>query len=406
MKGTSPQKYIPDEADLPKSAKVVIIGGGIVGTATAFWLSRAGVDTLLVEMRDGLSTLTTSKSVECFRKQFTEPAMAELAAESIKVFENFSEVIGIANYEISLTHQGYLFYTDDPERVPSLQEAVQRHRELGILDSEFLGREDLENRFPYLGENVLAATFRQRDGWLSSHQVTQGFAQGSEAQFLLRTKAEDILIDENGVSGVVTNRGTISTRAVVNAAGPYAGEIGTMVGLDLPLKPVRRQKAYIAPHPLIPLGAPMTIDLEREVYFRPETEGALIGWVDPEEPESAPSENLPVDRFFAAKTMDLLSRTVPFWEDIAQDLHSSDVTTSAGQYVYTPDDQPLIGEMPQVPGFYLNCGYWAGVMLSPAAGKRIADLFTGKLSPQENPLRPTRYEEGVTLEGSSFLRGR
>ena len=73
----------------------VVIGGGIVGTATAFWLSRAGLEVVLVEMRDGLSTLTTPASAECFRAQFAEPAMAELAKPSIEMFEHFDDVIGL-----------------------------------------------------------------------------------------------------------------------------------------------------------------------------------------------------------------------------------------------------------------------------------------------------------------------
>lgn len=86
-------------------------------------------------------------------------------------------------------------------------------------------------------------------------------------------------------------------------------------------------------------------------------------------------------------------------------LKRADVHPSAGYYVYTPDDQPLIGPVPEVPGFYLNCGYWAGVMLSPAAGRRVARLVTGEMEPEENILRPTRYEEGIVLKGGSFLRG-
>jgi sarcosine oxidase subunit beta len=150
----------------------------------------------------------------------------------------------------------------------------------------------------------------------------------------------------------------------------------------------------------------MTIDLDRDAYWRPEVGGAYIGWVDPGEPASAPSEELHTDRFFPAITMEKLSYLNPFWEAVVAELKGPDVKTSAGQYVYTPDDQPLIGPVPEVPGFYLNCGYWAGVMLSASAGKRVADLVTGAMSPEDNPLRPTRYAEGVVSEGDSFLRGR
>ena len=399
------QIYVPTEEDFPTSADIVVIGGGIVGTATAFWLSRAGLDTVLVEMREGLSTLTTPNSIESFRAQFTELAMAELAVPSIEIFENFAEVVGLPDIDIGIHHQGYLFVTDDPEMVPDVEAAVQTHHRLGITDSEFLTGEEVRQRFPYVSERVAAAAFRQKDGWLSSHEATQGFARGSSAQFLINTKAIGIETDAQGITGVLTNRGVIDTRFVVNAAGPFAGVVGDMVGVDLPVRPVRRQKAYITPKDEIPQDAPLSIDLSRDSYWRPETGGAFIGWVDPDEPESAPSENVPTDRFFAAQNIENLLPLFPFWEGIAENLKASDVMISAGQYVYTPDDQPLIGPVSEVTGFYLNCGYWAGVMLAPAAGKRVADLVTGKMQPEDNLLRPTRYAEGIVLEGSSFLRG-
>jgi sarcosine oxidase subunit beta len=207
------------------------------------------------------------------------------------------------------------------------------------------------------------------------------------------------------LSGVETLRGHIATRTVVNAAGPFAGVVGKMVGLDLPLEPVRRQKVFVASD-RVPQDAPLAIDLVRDVYWRPEVGGAYIAWVDPDEPVSPPSEDLPTDPYYAAIVLDKLTHLFPFWEEIAVGLKRADIMTSAGQYVYTPDDQPLIGPTPEVPGFYLNCGYWAGVMLAPMAGKRVADLVTGKMDPQDNPLRPTRYAEGVVFEGDSFLRGR
>ncbi|MGD9375548.1 MAG: FAD-dependent oxidoreductase, partial [Anaerolineae bacterium] len=124
--------FVPSAETFPKSADAVVIGGGIVGVATAFWLSRAGLDAVLLEMRDGLSTLTTPNSIECFRAQFTEPPMAELALPSIEVFANFSEVIGIPDYDISIRHQGYLFVTDDESQIDELKSAVEKHRKLGV----------------------------------------------------------------------------------------------------------------------------------------------------------------------------------------------------------------------------------------------------------------------------------
>jgi sarcosine oxidase subunit beta len=398
--------FIPTAETFPNTADAVVIGGGIVGVATAFWLSRVGLDTVVVEMRDGLSTLTTPESIESFRAQFTEPAMSELAVAGIETFEHLADVIGIPGYEIDIRHQGYLFVTDDADMVDEVKAAVETHHELGVTDSEFLTGDEARKRFPYLSDTVVAGTFRQKDGWLSTHEATHGFAKGSDARFLVRTRATDVLQDTRGVCGVETDRGTVATRVVVNAAGPFAGQVGHMVGLDLPLEPVRRQKVFLSQQPLVPSDAPLTIDIVRDCYWRPETGGAYIAWVDPDEPVAEhPSENPVTDPHFAAIVLEKLIKLTPFWEDVAMNLKKADVHPSAGYYVYTPDDQPLIGPVPKVPGFFLNCGYWAGVMLSPSAGKRVADLVTGKMKPEENILRPTRYEEGIVLEGGSFLRG-
>ncbi len=394
--------YIPKEEDFNR-ADVVVIGGGIVGTATAFWLSKAGLDVILIEMRDGLSTLTTPASAECFRAQFTEPAMSELAKPSIKMFENFDEVIGIPGYDISIRQQGYLFLTDNPGMVKDLQDNVKQVHKLGVTDSEFLDRDEILSRFPFLSPSVVAATFRQRDGWLSCHETTQGFAKGCNARFFLKTKAIKINLDTKGVCGVETNRGNIQTRTVVNAAGPFAGQIGRMVDLELPLEPVRRQKVFIATDVPIPQDAPFTVNVDNNSYWRPEPGGVLIGWVDSDEPVSEPSENLKTDWEFPAITLDKVMRLTPFFEKVTEGLKQPDINISAGHYVYTPDDQPLIGPVDEVPGFYLNCGYWAGVMLSPEAGKRIADLVTGKMDKKDNPLRLSRFKEGIVEKGKTLM---
>jgi sarcosine oxidase subunit beta len=395
--------FVPETED--RTADAVVIGGGIVGTATAFWLSKAGLETILVEAREGLSTLTTAASAECFRAQFTEPSLAPLARESITFFEHFAENVGLPGWDIGLRQQGYLFITDDEAMIPDLEAAVAQHHKLGVTDSEVLTGEEVRSRFPFISPKVVGATFRQKDGWLSCHEVTQGFAKGASARFFVKTKATDIFVDGKGVCGVQTTRGRISTRVVVNAAGPFAGVIGRMVGLDLPLEPVRRQKVFIA-SPVVSPGAPFTVDLINDSYWRPESGGALMGWVDAEEPVTEPMENPMGDWDFPAICLDKVSRLTPFFEQVGDNLKKKDINVSAGQYVYTPDNQPIIGPVDTVPGFYLNCGYWIGVMVSPMAGKRTADLVTGNMDNKDNLLRFSRYEEGIDMGGGSFLSGR
>ena len=394
--------FTPGDNDFGKT-DAIVIGGGIVGTATAFWLSRAGWDVVVVEMRDGLSTLTTPASAECFRAQFAEPAMAALAIPSIEMFEHFDEVVGLPGYSISIKQQGYLFLTDDPKTVGDLKENVEQQHKLGVVDSEFLERNDIIARFPFVAPSVLAATFRQRDGWLSCHETTQGFAKGCEARFFINTKTTGIQLDQKGICGVETDRGILQTRTVVNAAGPFAAEIGRMVNVELPLEPVRRQKVYIQTSVPIPENAPFTIDVNNNSYWRPEPGGAISGWVDSDEPVSEPSEKVNTDWEFPAIALDRVKRLTPFFEAIEKTVKQPDMNTSAGYYMYTPDDQPLIGSFPEVPGFYVNCGYWAGVMLSPQAGKRISELITGKLDPKDNPLRPTRFKEGLGQKGKTLM---
>jgi sarcosine oxidase subunit beta len=390
-----------------ETADAVVIGGGIVGVATAFWLSRTGLETVVLEMREGLATLTSAASIESFRKQFTEPAMAALARESVEVWENFSETIGISGYDINLKHQGYLFITADPEKIEMMKEAVQQYHALGVIDSEFLDGEEVRRRFPWISPRAVAGIFRQNDGWFSVHEATQGFVKGSQhTRFFIQTRVQDILTDNQGVRAVQTERGTIQTRTVINTAGPFAGPIARMVGVDLPLEPIRRQKIYVANQSHVPQQAPLTMSVDEECYWRPETGGAFAGWLDPEEPVSEPLENPLGDWDFAALCMDKVAHLTPFWHEIAANLKTTELNTTAGQYVYTPDEQPIIGPVESAPGFYVNCGYWAGVMLSAGAGKWTAELVTGKRGNKDNPLRLGRFEEEGVAGLPSFLSGR
>jgi len=388
---------VPVASEFPGQADLVIIGGGILGTTTAFHASRAGLETVVLEMRDGLGTLTTVASEECFRAQFSEPENVAMMKTSIEVFENFPEVIGVPGYDIGLHQQGYLFYTDAPEGPQTLRAQVEHQQSIGLNDVQFLSGDEVRRRFPWASPEVTAATYRAGDGWLSAHELTHGFAKGSEALFLLRTKATGVKLGSRGVEGVETNRGYISTRTVVIAAGPFSGQVAALAGVELPLSILRRQKVIIGQDPVIPQDAPMTISLPSGAYWRPEVGGAAIGWALPEE-RSEPLEKVPTDWAFPALVIEEVSKLAPFWEEVVGRLTRDSVFLSAGQYTCTPDSKPILGPSPDVEGLFFNLGYSGhGIMAAPEGSRYVVAMITGQMSDEDNPFSYQRFARGEVV---------
>ena len=389
---------VPHGNELPRSADVVIVGGGVIGCATAFYATRAGFDVVVLERRDGLGTLTTAASEECFRAQFDEPENVKMMLESIAVFEHFADVVKVPDCDIHAHQQGYLFMTSgDPEK---LLKRVEHQRSLGLADVEFLPGDEVRRRFSYVGPDVTGATWRAKDGWLSAHELTFGFAKGSAAFFALRTGATGIRLDGKGVAAVTTPQGEIATRCAVIAAGPFAGVVASWVGLQLPLANVRRQKAVLGQVPTMPPRAPMTIDDDTGVYWRPEVGGAALGWALPE-PATEPLEIVPTDWTFPAVALDGAARLVPFWNQVAEKLTRDNVFLSAGQYTCTPDNKPIIGPYCAIPGLYFDLGYAGhGIMASPGGARLLVDLIANPAANEQNPFRYERFapDEKVCAE--------
>jgi len=388
---------VPVASEFPGQADLVIIGGGILGTTTAFHASRAGLETVVLEMRDGLGTLTTVASEECFRAQFSEPENVAMMKTSIEVFENFPEVIGVPGYDIGLHQQGYLFYTDASEGPQTLRAQVEHQQSIGLNDVQFLSGDEVRRRFPWASPEVTAATYRAGDGWLSAHELTHGFAKGSEALFLLRTKATGVKLGSRGLEGVETNRGYISTRTVVIAAGPFSGQVAALAGVELPLSILRRQKVIIGQDPVIPQDAPMTISLPSGAYWRPEVGGGAIGWALPEE-RSEPLEKVPTDWAFPALVIEEVSKLAPFWEEVVGRLTRDSVFLSAGQYTCTPDSKPILGPSPDVEGLFFNLGYSGhGIMAAPEGSRYVVAMITGQMSDEDNPFSYQRFARGEVV---------
>lgn len=386
-----PITYAPE---LPATADLVIIGGGVVGAATAFHAARAGLRPLIVERRPALCTLTTAAAAGSFRLQFDNAEELRLVRQSLELLLNFADVTGQREYDPAVVQQGYLWLTTDEGRAERQRRLVDAQREWGLDDVELLRGDDLRRRFPYVDERVIQARFRQRDGFLDPRALTMGLAAASGATVVTRCAVTGLRVTGGRLTGVETTGGTVSTEAAVIAAGPFSDEVAALAGVALPITLRRRQKVVLPDVPEVPRDAPMTIDEETGTHWRPALRGAYVLFPDPAEPPGAPSDNVAPSARFAFEVLDPASptaaaRVAPFWRDVWR-RNAVHWMLQAGQYVMTPDHRPLLGATP-VGGLYVNTGYSGhGVMSSPAASRLVIDIITGQSSSEANPFRLDR----------------
>src|SRR5689334_5216411 len=247
---------------LPPTADVVIIGGGIVGAATAFFACRAGLRVVLLEKRPALCTLTTPASTGAFRLQFDNPEEIALVREGIDLFEHFAEVAELPGFDIGIKRQGYLFCATSDAGVQHQQHFVEALHGWGVTDVELLSGDEARYRFPYLSPEIVQARFRPNDGWLDPKRLTFGYARASGAAICLEAPATGFVLRGDRVTGVRTPKGTITCEHVVVAAGPFSGPVAAMAGLQLDLRPTIRHKLVIPELPDLPADGPMTIHEE------------------------------------------------------------------------------------------------------------------------------------------------
>ena len=279
--------------DPPRAAELVIIGGGIVGAATAFHASRAGLRPVLLERRAALCTLTTPASTGAFRLQFDNREELELVRESVDLLSNFSEITGQTRYDPKLRRQGYLWCTTDPGRAGWQQDLVRKQHTWGQSDVEHLDGDEVRRRFPYVSPAVLAARYRAGDGFLDPKGITLGFAASSGADVVTDCGVTGLRVEGGRLTSVGTNRGEISTGCAVIAAGPFSGDVASLAGVELSVRTVRRHKMTMPEVPEVPQNAPMTIDDDTGAHWRPGLRGAFLLYTDPNEP---PARRRPAHR--------------------------------------------------------------------------------------------------------------
>jgi sarcosine oxidase, subunit beta len=393
----------------PRTADVVVIGGGIVGCATAFFAARAGLRVVVIERRAALGTLTTPASTGAFRLQFDNAEEIATVREGVELFDAFADRSGLDGWDVGLRHGGYLFCSLTDATVERARRLVARQREWGLDDVELLSGDEARARWPWLSPDVRGARYRAADGWLDVKRLTIGYATaasnaegipgatpGGGGTFVLGTAVEGVEVERGRVRGVRTAAGSVAAGAVVIASGPFLATVAAAAGVELAIAPTTRQKLVIPDLPSVPPDAPMTIEEETAAHWRPAFRGCLALYTDPDTPASEPADPVPVAHSWAFGLLDpasdhALARVAPFWRaawaDGAAPFHWF---LQAGQYEYTPDRRPYLG--PVGPdGLYVNGGYSGhGVMAGAGGSRLVVDLLTGVTDRATNPYAPDR----------------
>ncbi|MCX4978422.1 FAD-binding oxidoreductase [Streptomyces sp. NBC_00620] len=352
-------------------ARVVVIGGGVMGASIAYHLVRAGVPDVVLVERDELASGSTSRAAGGVRAQFSDELNIQLGARSLEAFGRFGEELG---QDIGLHRVGYLFLLSTPEEVASFEAGVRLQNSLGV-PSRMIDPAEAHRLSPLIStDGLLAAAFSPDDGHCTPESVVQGYAAGARrhgATVLRHCEVTGIELRGDEITAVVTSRGRIETDTVVCAAGAWSRAIGAMVGVDLPVEPLRRQIAVTEPVPGLPPDLPMTIDFTSSLYFHTEGPGLLLGMSDPDETPGFSTE--PHDRWIP-RLYEAMERRAPALLDLRR------TGGWAGLYEMTPDHNALIGEAGSCTRFLYATGFSGhGFLQGPAVGEVVRDLYLGRV---------------------------
>jgi sarcosine oxidase subunit beta len=378
-----------------KSFDAILIGGGVHGASLAFHLAEKGVKAVVLE-RKTLAMGATGRSSGLVRMHYDLEQESRLAWLSFQYFYDWKHRVG---GECGFTRTGFLQFVA-PGQYDLLRANVTMHQQIGI-PSFFIGADDVRRLFPHLRvDDSEFAAYEPESGYGDAYATTASFIDAAKkmgAELVQDCTVTGIEVVGGRVQGVETSQGKFAAPVVVNCAGPWAGHIGQMAGVELPLTTWQHDTMMVRrPADLGPTH-PTVIDDGLDIYFRPETGGlTLVGLEDNsilgEDPDTSTEYARPG---FVEQAIDRLCLRMPEME------RASLQSAHGGYDSLTPDQRPIMGAAgPE--GFYLQAGMsGTGFKIAPAVGACMAELICdGQTSLMDiTPFGLNRFEDGTLLKG-------
>ena len=378
------------------SRRIVIIGGGVIGSSIAFHLlsSDSTLDVIVIERDPSYTRASSRLAMGGIRQQFSSRVNIQLAQYGVNFYHHFDERFGhLHEGQASFHQRGYLFLVN-AVRAEYFEKRLNRQQQLGA-SVDRLEVDQIQRLLPdVVLDDIEFGVFGPQDGYVNPSAILNGLrcAATEVGTQYLTTEVTNITMDSGQSSTVSLKSGNqISTGTVVIAAGAYSAALGHMIGIEVPVKPVRQQLFRCALPRRWPYRFPVVVD-PTGVHWRHEDpagphapDNLIVACTKTNEP---PGEDFSCDfTRWESEFREPMVRRVPTLENVRL------INGWAGLYEMTDDHNPVIGEHPDISGLFLATGFSGhGLMMAPGAGRSVSELIlTGQSSIDISAFNVTRF---------------
>ena len=373
-----PEKQTEERTNskIPSQARVVIIGGGVIGCSTAYHLAKLGWKEIVLLERAQLTAGTTWHAAGLVEAGgFFDATSVEMAKYTLDLYSSLEKETGLAT---GYKDVGMINLATSPDRLEELRRVAAFDRHFGVAMEEITPNQIKEIWPLAYTDDILAGFYTPGDGRVNPIDVTMALARGARmggVQIFEETTVTDITKEDQRVSAIITDKGEIQAEYVVNCAGMWAHQIGKLAGVNIPLQPTEHYYLITESIEGINPKLPVLVDLDKYAYYREEVGGVLFGLF---EPVAAPwaLDGIPKNFTFGEINPDW-DRMMPYIEEAMQRIPALENAGIhkffCGPESFTPDLGPMMGLVPELDNFYVAAGFNSlGILMGGGAGKVMA----------------------------------